>query len=101
MLFGFGLDMGPTVGNVGTTDVDGASIADGTGSAVDHFVGLLGTAAFDPSGTTNEFGTSGLGASVYFDNLSVATGVIPEPATLNLLGLGLAGIGLARRKRTH
>ena len=27
MLFGFGVDLGPTVGNVGTTDIDGVDIA--------------------------------------------------------------------------
>ncbi len=109
-LFGFGVDLGPQVGNVGTTDVDGVDIADGILGPAGHFVGLLGTAAFDPANPfpSNpalsgglEFGTSGLGPNVYLDNLSVATGAraIPEPSTFVLLGLSLAGFACARRKR--
>ena len=107
-LFGFGLDLGPNVGNVATTDVDGEDIAMGAGGATDHFVGLLGTAPLDPANPFpsngalaggNEFGTSGLGGSVYFDNLSVATGVVPEPGSLIFLGFGCVGIDLSRRKR--
>lgn len=104
-LFGFGLDLGPIIGNLRTTDVDGASLANGTSGAAGHFIGLLGTAALDPANPfpsnsalsgTNEFGTSGLGAAVYFDNLSVATAV-PEPGSLLLVALGLAGLSRWRR----
>ena len=43
-------------------------------------------------------GWTGNGASV--DNFSIPGGEeVPEPATLALMGLGLAGLGLARRKK--
>lgn len=39
-------------------------------------------------------------ASVYYRKKSGPDNTIPEPATLGLLGLGLAGIGLAKRRKS-
>lgn len=108
-LFGFGLDLGPTTGNLRATDVEGVGLADhGLGTA-GHFVGLLGTRPLDPANPfpTNpalagwfEFGTSGLAGDVYLDNLSVATGALPvaEPPAMALAALGLVAAGLGRRR---
>ena len=44
------------------------------------------------------------GAGVRFQNMfynSVANNSVPEPGTVALLGLGLAGLGVSRRRRTH
>ncbi|MCL4216137.1 MAG: PEP-CTERM sorting domain-containing protein [Candidatus Hydrogenedentes bacterium] len=39
---------------------------------------------------------SGSGA---VDNISFTQGVVPEPATMTLLGMGLGGLAVARRRR--
>lgn len=48
-----------------------------------------------------EFGNGTGGIEQYaIDNVSVTGSVIPEPATLALLGLGLAGIGYTHKKQS-
>jgi|SRR5579862_677710 len=57
------------------------------------------TLVFEATGasTTLQFGFRDDGFAFHFDDVSVA---VPEPASLPLLAIGLAGVALARRRKT-
>jgi len=64
---------------------------------------LSGTIGVGDAGVTSArfFSNSGGGRSFNFsiDNLAFNSGTVPEPGTLALLGLGLAGLGVSRRRK--
>jgi hypothetical protein len=71
-----------------------------TVGATGQYTGIYGQVIPDPysfvdtsNDTTYNFGPMDMAVT------GVVSGSVPEPATLGLLGLGLAGIGFSRRKR--
>lgn len=64
-------------------------------------IGNVGRAVFDPGNSGLLPGVVGFSGGLIITDFGFSTGApaIPEPATMLLFGLGMAGIGIIRRKR--
>lgn len=90
---------------LGTTAID-----DSADAGVDNVWSLSSASGSVPTGTSyvriSLFGThggiGGGGADGYIDNVVFSVhGTVPEPSSVVLVGIGLAGVGAMSRKRRH
>lgn len=84
----------------GATSLGSVSLQSNANDFADQFLGLRSDTAFNRIEVTYSR-PDAQQLSVYIDDLYLGDGVrVQEPAALSLLGLGLLGLGFARRRKT-
>ena len=76
-----------------------------TGGPLNLTDGTFDLSSFDAhsitfTGTAGIFGYNALGEILQSVTFNIGAGAVPEPATLTLIGVGLLGLGLTKRRRT-
>lgn len=101
-VFGLAYDYGPDNPRILTVDADGVLGTASQNGAGTGFLGLIGTAAFDPlvpsSGFELVIDSNSLS---YLDNLSVASRPIPEPTSSAAAIAAAAVVASGRQRRTR